>query len=66
MRCITSTGSIDIADGGYIATAEIGHPYDVTVYISPNENIKEDILQNQFAKLVQVIPQKRCPQSKFK
>lgn len=59
-KWVTSSGSIDIQDGGYIATAEMGLPFYITAVVNSDENTKEVVVQDEIAKLVQVSPQKRC------
>lgn len=56
---ITGSGSIDLQDGGYIATADMGLPFYITAVVNPNEDIKKVVVQEQYAKLVQVSPQNK-------
>lgn len=52
-------GSIDMNEGGYIATAEMGLPFYITVVIPDDKNTKQVVLQGKMAKLVQISPEKK-------
>jgi hypothetical protein len=54
---ITGGGSIDLKNGGYIATAEMGLPFYITAVVNPDETIKGISVSGENAKLVQVSPQ---------
>ncbi|MDW0117224.1 hypothetical protein QTL97_09775 [Sporosarcina thermotolerans] len=54
---ITGTGSIDLKDGGYIATAEMGLPFYITAVVNNNDDIKGISVRGEYAKLVQISPQ---------
>jgi hypothetical protein len=56
---ITGSGSIDLKDGGYIATAEMGLPFYITVVVNPNVDIKGITVRGEYAKLVQVSPKNK-------
>ena len=51
---LIGSGSIDLQDGGYIATAEMGLPFYITAVVNPNEDIKEVVVQEEYAKMVQI------------
>jgi hypothetical protein len=53
----TGSGSIDLKDGGYIATAEMELPFYITAVINTDDNIKGISVRGEYAKLVQVNPQ---------
>lgn len=53
---ITGTGSIDLPEGGYIATAEMGLPFYITAVVKPNENVLGISVRGEYAKLVQINP----------
>ncbi len=56
---VTGSGSIDIKNGGYIATAEMGLPFYITAVVNNDENIKEIVVQGEIAKLVQISPEQK-------
>ncbi|QOR64870.1 hypothetical protein IM538_13530 [Cytobacillus suaedae] len=56
---VTGSGSIDIKNGGYIAIAEMGLPFNITAVVNNDENIKEIVVQGETAKLVQVSPEQK-------
>jgi hypothetical protein len=53
---ITGSGSIDLQEGGYIATAEMRLPFYITAVVKPNENVQGISIQGEYAKLVQINP----------
>ncbi|WP_152970550.1 hypothetical protein [Bacillus sp. FJAT-28004] len=53
---ITGSGSIDLQEGGYIATAEMRLPFYITAVVKPNENVQGISVQGEYAKLVQINP----------
>ncbi|MGM0885292.1 MAG: hypothetical protein ACQEXQ_30155 [Bacillota bacterium] len=53
---ITGGGSIDLQEGGYIATAEMGLPFYITAVVDLNENVQGISVRGEYAKLVQINP----------
>ncbi|MGM0883448.1 MAG: hypothetical protein ACQEXQ_20730 [Bacillota bacterium] len=53
---IIGSGSIDLQEGGYIATAEMGLPFYLTAVVDPDENIQGISVHGEYAKLVQINP----------
>jgi hypothetical protein len=51
---IISGGSINLTNGGYYATAEMGLPYYITTVVTSNNEVKEVSVGGVSAKLVQV------------
>lgn len=51
---IIGTGSIDLQEGGYIATAEMRLPFYITAVVKPNENVQGISVRGEHAKLVQI------------
>ncbi|MGM0883669.1 MAG: hypothetical protein ACQEXQ_21875 [Bacillota bacterium] len=56
---ITGSGSIDLQEGGYIATAEVGLPFYITAVVDPNEKVQGITVQGEYAKLVQINPKNK-------